>query len=289
MNLNDFDSNVIKNTNNNQNLGQSQIPSTIPVSQEEKKEVVHEALEKVDSVVMPYNNKENNMAEVDTMMLAEQHSDIRKEAVDHTNEIVREGLKEAFHIRGDIKDSRYDVSSRVVDQGNRVSDRLAEHDAKVADRFFAIGRDTEDIRAQIIAQQQQMVAGFLGVSKDVELNSLKAQLENQKNTQFLSDKISMENDRTRALINDLKYHDLNRGLIERNTALVESESLRDHWKRCYDDCRFDGFQKQYSAQWAQLQNQVQAFQSQLQETRQGMVNFGTMAGVGQSSTSNNVR
>jgi hypothetical protein len=42
-------------------------------------------------------------------------------------------------------------------------------------------------------------------------------------------------------------------------------------------------------QFAAISSQLQAFQSQLQETRQGMVNFGTMAGVGQTSTSNNVR
>jgi len=40
---------------------------------------------------------------------------------------------------------------------------------------------------------------------------------------------------------------------------------------------------------AALQNQMQNFNSQLSETRQGMVNFGTMAGVGQTSTNNNVR
>jgi hypothetical protein len=222
------------------------------------------------------------MAEVDTLMLAGQHSDIRKEAVDHTNEIVREGLKEAFNIRGDVKDSRFDVSSRVGDQGDRIVDRIVEHNNVVADRFYSVGRDTQDIRAQIVAQQQQMVAGFMGVSKDTELAALKTQIEGQKNTQFLSDKISNDGERTRALINDLKYHDLNRGLIERNAALVEAEAERRHW-------RHHAEQNQFAGQWAALQSQVQAFASQLQETRQGMVNFGTMAGVGQTSTSNNVR
>jgi hypothetical protein len=71
-------------------------------------------------------------------------------------------------------------------------------------------------------------------------------------------------------------------LVERNTALVECEADRRHW-------RHNAEMSQYQNQWAALQNQIQAFASQLQETRQGMVNFGTMAGVGQTSTSNNVQ
>ena len=83
------------------------------------------------------------------------------------------------------------------------------------------------------------------------------------------------------MINDLKYQDLNRGLIERNTALVEAVGDGRYW-------RHRGYLDQGQNQFAQLQTQLQAFGSQLQETRQGMVNFGTMAGVGQTSSSNNV-
>jgi hypothetical protein len=251
------------------------------------------------------------MADVDTNYLAGQHADIRREAAEHratiqlenmkgfdrvnadvlrgTNEIVKEGLKESFNIRGDVKDARYDIGERVGNQGDRVTDRLVEHDAKVAARFFDIGRDTQDIRAQIISAQQAMVTGFLGVTKDTEIQALKNQAELAKQTTYLSDKISHENEKTRDLINDLKYHDLNRGLVERNTELVNSEQDRRHYRDRWDDARFNQIQAGFQGQWAQLQSQIQAFQSQLQETRQGMVNFGTMAGVGQSSTSNNVR
>jgi hypothetical protein len=248
---------------------------------------------------------------VDTSTLQGEHADIRREAAEHrasvllettkgfdrvnadvlrgTNETVKEGLKEAFNIRGDVKDARYDVSDRIGNSADRIVDRLTEHDAKVADRFFAVGRDTQDIRAQIVAQQQQMVAGFLGVSKDTEIAALKTQMEIAKQTTYLSDKIDNQAEKTRELLNDLKYHDLNRGLVERNTELVNCEQdRRRHYDRWLDG-RFDMNQAQFAGQWAQLQSQIQAFQSQLQETRQGMVNFGTMAGVGQSSTSNNVR
>ena len=233
------------------------------------------------------------MAEVDTYMLSSQHGDIRREAAAYagdvryniasesckTNDIVRtEGQENVMA----VKDARHDVISATEAQADRLSaqtnteadrivDRISESRVETADRFFAIGRDLAGI-----AQGQATLA------KDVELNALKTQLDAAKNTAFLSDKIAAEGEKTRGLINDLKYHDLNRGLLERNAELLSCEQDR----RSYRDRWYDS---QYQGQWAQLQSQVQAFQSQLQETRQGMVNFGTMAGVGQTSTSNNVR
>ena len=288
------------------------------------------------------------MAEVDTVMLSKDHSDIRREAADHTselrydiaenaydvskqmgagfsdirrevatstdelndairveggntrtqsaletNEIVKEGLKGDYNTRGDIKDARFDLADRIGASADRVADRLSEHDAKVADRFFAVGRDTQDIRAQIVAQQQQLVAGFAGVAKDTELAALKTQLDARANTTYLSDKISNDGEKTRALINDLKYHDLNRALVERQSSLVNAEQDNRHWHHRYDDARWNQMQGQWGTQFAAMQNQLQSmnqnFNSQLSETRQGMVNFGTMAGVGQTSSANNVR
>jgi hypothetical protein len=252
------------------------------------------------------NKKENKMAEVDTSMLAGQHADIRREgaehasdirfnlaeragdirreAAEHTNEIVKEGIKTGFDIRGDVKDARFDISERVGNQGDRIVDRVEESKDALMARSWDMGRDTQDIRAQIIAQQQQMVAGFLGAAKDAEINALKTQMEMAKNTTYLSDKIVHESEKTRDLIGDLKYHDLNRSLVERNAELVEERWGRRHYRGLAD-------QNQWAGQFAQLQSQVQAFNSQLQETRQGLVNFGTMAGNAgqQSSTSNNVR
>jgi len=210
-----------------------------------------------------------------------------------TNEIVKEGLKGDFNTRGDIKDARYDIADRVGSSADRIVDRLVEHDAKVADRFFTVGRDTMDLRAQVVSQQQQMAAGFAGVAKDTELAALKTQLDARANTTYLSDKISNDGEKTRALINDLKYHDLNRALVERQTSLVNAEQDNRYWHHRCDDARWGQFQSQWGGQFAAMQSQLQSmnqnFNSQLAETRQGMVNFGTMAGVGQSSTNNNVR
>ena len=244
--------------------------------------------------------KENKMAEVDTLMLSGEHSDIRREqaeqastirreGAEHTNEIVKEGLKESFNIRGDVKDGRYDIGERVGNQGDRIVDRVDESKDALMARTWDLGRESADNRAQIMALGFQMRDGFASASKDSEINALKTQVELAKQTTYLSDKIDGQAEKTRELLNDLKYHDLNRNLVERNSALVNCEQDRRHYHDRWDDARWNQLQSQWAAQSAMLQNQVQAFQSQLQETRQGMVNFGTMAGVGQSSTSNNVR
>lgn len=208
----------------------------------------------------------NNYPEQTQAML----SDIRREAAEHTNEVVKEGLKSTAITDAAIKDARYDINSTV----ESIADRADRGFSQLSDRFFTVARDTADLRAQVIQA--------IDTSKmATELNSLKGIIEGQKNTTYLSDKISADGEKTRGLINDLKYHDLNRGLIERNTALVEAVGDGRYW-------RHRGYLDQGQNQFAQLQTQLQAFGSQLQETRQGMVNFGTMAGVGQTSSSNNV-
>lgn len=207
------------------------------------------------------------MADVDTLMLSREHSDIRREAAEHTNEIVKEGLKGDYLTQGGIKDARFDINSRVGEVARDVDNR-----------FFDVGRDTQDIRAQVISAQQAMVSGFLGASKDAEINALKTQMELAKQSTYLSDKIENDGEKTRALLVDFRDRELNRLLIERNAEIVDERHHGRFWRGNYDN-----------AQYAALTSQLNAFQSQLQETRQGMVNFGTMAGVGQSSTSNNVR
>lgn len=205
-------------------------------------------------------------------------ADIRREVAEQNSDVREEVSREGQETIIAVKDARCSIQDRISEVTGRIVDRMERNDDKNSERFFVVGRDLAELRQ-----------GHATLEKDIELNALKTQIEGQKNTQYLSDKITVEGDRTRTLINDLKYHDLNRVMLERQNALVNCEQDR----RCYEDrCndrRFDQFQAQFAGQWAQLQNQVQAFQSQLQETRQGMVNFGTMAGVGQTSTSNNVR
>lgn len=213
----------------------------------------------------------------DVQTLMDEHSDIRREAVQHTNEIVKEGLKGDYNTQGALKDARFDINSRISDSTSKIITDVDRNADRLDTRFFDVARDTQDIRAQIISAQQAMITGFLGVTKDTEIASLKTQVEMQKQSTYLSDKIEADGEKTRALINELKTQDLNRMLIERNAEIVEERGERRYWR---------GNSEQN--QWAALQSQIQAFGSQLSDARNSMVNFGTQLGVGQRATSNNV-
>lgn len=201
------------------------------------------------------------------MAIEDYLTDIRREAVEHTNEIVKEGLKGDYATQGMINGLER-ANSQQIDAFEDVTNNA----------FMTVARDTADIRAQIIAQQQQVVAGFAAAAKDAEINALKTQIELAKQSTYLSDKIDGQAERTRELIGKLNDDSLNRQLVERNTELVGALEGGRYWWGRHNDGQFNA-----------VASQLNAFQSQLQETRQGMVNFGTMAGVGQTSTSNNVR
>lgn len=177
-----------------------------------------------------------------------------------------------------IKDARHDVISANEDVADRLQSDIIGAQDNVLNRLFTMGRDTMDLRAQVTAVGYQVRDGFTAASKDAEINALKTQIELAKQSTYLSDKIDGQAEKTRELINSLNDAGLNRQLVERNTELVAALDDGRFWRGRYDQ-----------GQWQALNSQLQAFQSQLQETRQGMVNFGTMAGVGQTSTSNNVR
>lgn len=201
------------------------------------------------------------------MAVEDMLSDIRREQVEHTSEIIKEGMK------GD-----YVTQNRINESERATSNQIDAFEDVTNNSFMTVARDTSDLRAQVVALGYQVRDGFTAASKDAEINALKTQVELAKQSTYLSDKIDGQADRTRELINRLQDDDLNRRLVERNTELVAALDDGRHWRRHFDQ-----------GQWAALNSQLQAFQSQLQETRQGMVNFGTMAGVGQTSTSNNVR
>lgn len=218
----------------------------------------------------------------DLYALLAQIAESRKEAVDHTNEIVREGLKTESAVRRDVSDSTYKslVASDAV--GDRLIDQLDKQYHRMEGRDYDSMRDISEMKGTITANQTAILAEMRLASergaRDSEIAALRSQIEAQKNTQAILEKVGVDGTETRRLINELKVDDLNRMLIERNSEIVEERFGRRHWRGSWDQSQF-----------SHLNNQLQAFQSQLQETRQGMVNFGTMAGVGQSSTSNNVR
>lgn len=236
----------------------------------------------------------------DIAALTSGHSDIRREAAEHTNEIVREGIRSEASVRlegaqhtnevikeglkgdfntvGAIKDARFELASRVENSADRIERGVVSHNSSVMDRFFDIGRDSADLRAQVTQSIAETRGAADRNARDIEIAVLKSTIEGQKNTQYLADRISNDGEKTRALMSELKNAELNRMLIERNTDLHDERHHARHWRGQAEQSQF-----------ASLASQMQAFQSQLQETRQGINNFGTMAGVGMSSTSNNVR
>lgn len=237
------------------------------------------------------------MADVDTTMLSNQHSDIRfeqqrqandlsRQMGNDTNEIVKEGLKESFAARGDIKDTRHDILSSVGANTDRLEKQSSDyfiHSVSAdrdAAREIAALKSSSDMATQRLALDIALAGERTAGAAALEAAKIAASLAiGHRDIERL---VVADGTATRALINDLKYHDLNRALIERNAELVDERVYGRHWRGIADT-------NQFGAQFAQLQSQMQNFNSQLSETRQGMVNFGTMAGVGQTSTANNVR
>jgi hypothetical protein len=222
---------------------------------------------------------------------------ILQDAGKNTNEIVREGLKESFNIRGDVKDSRHDINRRINEATSDLSrqvDAIDDTFTKQASDYFIANQQYAFNAARDLASiKATSDMAFMKLGQDIQtqgaLGQAASALESAKvaaaialGQSQLSKEIFADGQKTRDLVNDLKYHDLNRALIERNSELVEEREGRRHWRHHAD-------QNQWAGQFAALQSQMQNFNSQLSETRQGMVNFGTMAGVGQTSTSTNVK
>lgn len=226
---------------------------------------------------------------LDTSALQQDHADIRREAAEHRATITQEAMKGFDRVNADVlksawsnadttKDARYDLATRISASHSDLSQQVDAIDDTLSVAVGQVSRDTMDLRAQVTAVGYQVRDGFVAAAKDAEINALKTQIELAKQTTYVSDKIDDGNRRLSDLIQGLERGNNERRLIERNTELVAALDDGRHWRHRYDD-----------GQWQSLNSRLQAFQSDLQDTRQGMVNFGTMAGVGQTSSSNQVR
>lgn len=182
----------------------------------------------------------------------------------------------------DVLTSGYHTQVKVDEAADKIQQRATDFYIAGQARDFDNSRDLAALRAAIDLSNQKLSTEILLSS---ERSASAAALESARlgtavalGQSQLSKEIAAEGGATRDLINSLKNDELNRLLIERNTDI-------NHFRHGY----WDALGGASNAQFAAVNSQLNAFQSQLQETRQGMVNFGTMAGVGQSSTSNNVR
>ncbi len=207
-------------------------------------------------------------------------------------------------INGDIKATGWSVADRVGAETDRVMAASNAQFIATLDREYDMGRDLATLKADADAAALRSIADVSLVSERAvnaatlagERASTAAILASEKlaaasaiasernlaaitvGQANISREISNDGNATRALINQLKFDTLNRELVERNSSLVAHH--HDH----------HGLHRDLLGhQFAGLTSQMQNFQSQLQDTKQSINNFGTMAGSGQSSTSNNVR
>lgn len=214
------------------------------------------------------------------------HADIRREQAVGHGEIKYAIASTADATNRDVLSSGFHTQVKVDEAADKIQQRAADYFISEQARDFDAARDLADIKVQV-AMGNQKTASDIAVAAErvlgaTALSQAQTAKEIAESKYDLSRQIGIENEKTRDLINSLKNDELNRLLIERNTDI---NSLRgDYW-----GCRDGLLNSQFAALSSQVNSQVNALNSQLAETRQGMVNFGTMAGVGQSSTNNQVR
>ena len=209
--------------------------------------------------------------DVDITALLKDHSDIRQEVAKEGRETVDA-----------VKTAGWHNSDRTGTEADRIVNQATQNFIAGQQYAFDNARDVAALKASTDMQFAGLInevktQGALGQAASA-LESAKVAAAVALGQAKIEQTVMSDGNATRALINELKMDQLNRELIERNAALVEHRGEGRFWQGQFNN-----------AQYSQLVSQVNALNSQLTETRQGMVNFGTMAGVGQSSTSNNVR
>lgn len=181
----------------------------------------------------------------------------------------------------EILNSSHQTDTKVDEAADKIQQRAADYYIASQARDFDNSRDLAALRATIDMANQKLSSDILLATEKAAtataLESARLGTAVALGQANISKEIAADGERTRALINDLKNADLNRMLIERNSDVNYYRSEADRWEGVYGN-----------GQFAALASQINALNSNLSETRQGLYNFGTMAGVGQSSTSNQV-
>lgn len=224
-------------------------------------------------------------------------SDVRREQAQGFDGVRYAIAEHSEATNRDVLTSGYNTNVKVDEAADKIQQRATDYFIASQQRDFDNSRDLSALRAQqdlaaqklsteiLLATEKTATAAALESARlgaAVALGQSQLSKEIAESKFALSKEIAAEGGATRDLINSLKNDELNRLLIERNTDLQGCR--HDYWA-----ARDGLFNSQFAALSSQLNSQVNALNSQLAETRQGMVNFGTMAGVGQSSTSNAVR
>lgn len=184
----------------------------------------------------------------------------------------------------EILTTAHDTSDKVDEAADKIQQRAADFFIAGQTRDFESARDlaAQKLSTEILlSTEKTATAAALESSKvaaAVALGQSQLSREIAESKYDISKQMAYENEKTRDLINSLKNDELNRQLIERNSDINYWRNDANRWEGLYGN-----------GQFATLASQINALNSNLAETRQGLYNFGTMAGVGQSSTSNQVR
>jgi hypothetical protein len=225
------------------------------------------------------------------------HADIRREGAVGVGEIKYAIAEHSEATNRDVLTTGHNNHVKVDEAADKILQRSTDFYIASQARDFDTSRDlsalkaAQDMAAQklsteiLLSSERAATATALESAKvaaAVALGQSQLSKEIAESKYDLSKQVAYENEKTRDLINSLKNDELNRLLIERNTDLTACR--HDYW-----GVREGLFNSQFAALSSQVNSQLNSLNSQIAETRQGMVNFGTMAGVGQSSTSNAVR
>ena len=223
------------------------------------------------------------------------HADIRREQAVGFGETKYAIAEHSENTNRDILVTGANTAVKVDEAADKIQQRAADFFIAEQARDFDMGRDLSDLKATVLMANQK-TAGDIALASERAVGAtalaqaqtgkeiLESRLDITNLARDLARQVGAENEKTRDLIHTLKNDELNRILIERNTDLT-------HCRHDYWGARDGLFNTQFAALSSQVNSQLNALNSQVAETRQGLVNFGTMAGNAgqQSSTSNQVR
>ena len=212
-------------------------------------------------------------------------ADARREAAHESGTIRREVAEDALKGVDATKTASWAVSDRVGTEADRVVAQDTAYFIAAQSQNFSNATALAALKASTDAQSAKTQADVAAASATAVAASTLAGEKNATATALATAQtqalIVADGAATRALINSINADTLNRMLIERNAALIEA---REDAKCCHTNLS----QSQVNAQQAQVMSALNAFQSQLQDTKQSVNNFGTYLGT-QTANPVNVR
>lgn len=225
--------------------------------------------------------------------ISDRSATMRREAAEHTTDIRHDVATEAHRVNSDVKDGQWKVTTELYKatadinkQLDSDTDRLSQQNT---DYFITNQNRATDTAIQLAALKAATDFGMARLQFDIQSAADKTIAASALDAAKLSGAMALghaqlerslmqDGNETRKLINDVDRSNLERMLIERNADLHGHRHEALHWRGAHENMQF-----------AALTNQIQAMNSQMSSTRSDMINFGLQSGVGQSTTSNQVR